>query len=60
MKRISHISRLVMFALAIVVSFTGCRQGKYQYETVEGDPMNTKMYTLPNGQIGRASCRERV
>ena len=49
MKRISHISRLVMFALAIVVSFTGCRQGKYQYETVEGDPMNTKMYTLPNG-----------
>lgn len=22
---------------------------KYQYETVEGDPMNTLMYTLPNG-----------
>ena len=31
-----------------VVCLTGCKQ-KYEYQTVENDPLNTKMFTLPNG-----------
>ncbi len=29
--------------------FSACKNSKYEYETVEGDPMNVKMYTLKNG-----------
>ena len=32
----------------ILLFLTGCKQ-KYEYQTVEGDPLHTKMYTLPNG-----------
>ena len=31
-----------------VICLTGCKQ-KYDYQTVENDPLHTKMYTLPNG-----------
>ena len=31
-----------------IVCLTGCKQ-KYDYQTVENDPLHTKMYTLPNG-----------
>ncbi len=39
---------LKILALMAVVCLTGCKQ-KYEYQTVENDPLNTKMYTLPNG-----------
>lgn len=31
------------------LALVGCNNAKYQYETVEGDPLNAKIYTLPNG-----------
>lgn len=36
-----------MLLLAVVM--VGCSNQKYAYETVENDPLNAKMYTLPNG-----------
>ena len=36
---------LVVVVLALLAS--SC--SKYKYETVKGDPMNTRIYTLPNG-----------
>ena len=39
---------LKIIALMAVVCLTGCKQ-KYEYQTVENDPLKTKMYTLPNG-----------
>lgn len=39
-----------MATLAIaVLTTTSCQQGKYDYSTVDGDPLQAKMYTLPNG-----------
>ena len=39
-----------MFLLpALLLTFGAAYAGKYEYTTVEGDPMNTQMYTLPNG-----------
>lgn len=37
---------LLLPALAVVISSCG---SKYSYETVKGDPMNTRIYTLDNG-----------
>ena len=37
-----------ILAIMAIVCFTGCKQ-KYEYQTVENDPLNTKMYTLSNG-----------
>ena len=39
---------LKLLAIMAVVCFTACKQ-KYEYQTVENDPLNTKMFTLPNG-----------
>ena len=39
---------LKLLAIMAVVCLTGCKQ-KYEYQTVENDPLNTKMFTLPNG-----------
>lgn len=46
----------IYFILFLGVAFTSCAdkeqstsQSKYQYETVEGDPLGTKIYTLENG-----------
>ncbi len=40
--------RLLLLFIALVLS-TGAWAYKYDYRTVEGDPFNTLMYTLPNG-----------
>ena len=37
-----------ILAIMAIVCLTGCKQ-KYDYQTVENDPLHTKMYTLPNG-----------
>ena len=37
-----------ILAIMAIICLTGCKQ-KYDYETVENDPMHTKMYTLSNG-----------
>ena len=37
-----------ILAILAIVCLTGCKQ-KYDYQTVENDPLHTKMYTLPNG-----------
>ena len=39
---------LKFLAIMAVVCLTGCKQ-KYEYQTVENDPLKTKMYTLDNG-----------
>lgn len=39
---------LRILAIMAVVCLTACKQ-KYEYQTVENDPLKTKMYTLPNG-----------
>ena len=38
-----------LLMLAIIVPFIAACGGKYSYETVEGDPMGTRIYTLDNG-----------
>ena len=35
--------------LLLLAGFSAAFAGKYEYTTVEGDPLDTKMYTLPNG-----------
>lgn len=40
--------KLLSSILAITVAFASFA-GKYEYRTVEGDPLKTLMYTLPNG-----------
>lgn len=37
-----------LIAVLTLLCLTGCKQ-KYEYQTVKNDPLNTKMYTLPNG-----------
>ncbi len=44
----SVFKQLAALAVAALVA-TACQHDKYDYETVEGDPLQTKMYTLPNG-----------
>lgn len=36
-------------ALAIMIPFIAACTGRYSYETVEGDPMGSRIYTLDNG-----------
>lgn len=43
-----HLLRLSAFALALMASMT-VNAGKYEFQTVPGDPLDTKIYTLPNG-----------
>ena len=39
-----------LLALTVVIlTLLAASCSKYKYETVEGDPMNTRIYTLPNG-----------
>ena len=40
--------RLLIFA-TVVVAMLASACSKYKYETVKGDPMNTRIYTLSNG-----------
>ena len=46
-----QILKNLSFALAILmsVSLFSCTGDKYAYQTFENDPMNTKLYTMPNG-----------
>lgn len=37
------------FAILMSVSLFSCTGDKYEYQTFENDPMNTKLYTMPNG-----------
>ena len=37
-----------MFVAALAIAFTSCGK-KYKYETVKGDPTETRIYTLDNG-----------
>ncbi len=41
--------QLVLAAAAVIAMFLTGSCAKYRYETVKGDPMNTKIYTLDNG-----------
>ena len=43
-----HLLRLSAFVLAMAASLV-VSAGKYEFQTVPGDPLDTKMYTLPNG-----------
>lgn len=36
-------------SVMLAAGWTGCSQPKYQYQTVENDPLNAKLYTMPNG-----------
>lgn len=41
-------TRLFLLVVSVALGFQ-VQAGKYQYETVPGDPMKTMVYTLPNG-----------
>ena len=41
--------RFLAAAVAVLTLFLAGSCAKYKYETVKGDPMNTKIYTLDNG-----------
>lgn len=38
-----------VLTLGLFVGLVSCTGAKYDYQTVENDPLNTKIYTLPNG-----------
>lgn len=46
-----NFSKLYVAALSVVMAagMVACSGGKYQYQTVENDPLNAKLYTMPNG-----------
>ena len=41
--------RFVIAVVAAMVLLGACSKGSYKYETVKGDPLKTKIYTLDNG-----------
>ena len=41
--------QLILAVATVITLFLTGACGKYKYETVKGDPMNTKIYTLDNG-----------
>lgn len=43
-----HLLRLSVLAVAMMISFAASA-GKYEFQTVPGDPLDTKIYTLENG-----------
>ena len=40
--------KLLLFAV-VIAAMLAAACSKYKYETVKGDPLNTKIYTLDNG-----------
>ena len=38
-----------LLLVAVIIPFIAACSGKYSYESVEGDPMNSRIYTLDNG-----------
>ncbi len=47
MKRVT--TSLLAFLLVLLTIKSQAQTGKYDYQTVEGDPLNAKIYTLKNG-----------
>ena len=43
-----HLLRLSVFVIAMLTAMAATA-GKYEYQTVPGDPLDTKIYTLKNG-----------
>lgn len=41
--------KLFLIATMLVAAAMSLTAAKHEFRTVEGDPLNTKMYTLPNG-----------
>ncbi len=39
----------IAFLTLVILALGSCTQEKYSYETVEGDPLNARIYTLDNG-----------
>lgn len=46
--KIKHFA-FMLFAVVACAMMSSCNSPKYQYETVANDPLNAKIYTLPNG-----------
>ena len=44
-----NIKRLVISAVLTLSLGTAATASAYEYETVKGDPMQTRIYTLPHG-----------
>ncbi len=47
MKKFKALATRLSLMLMLALLTVGCQ--KYDYRTVEGDPLNAKLYTLPNG-----------
>ncbi len=47
--------KLLFLAVVVAAMFTAACS-KYKYETVQGDPLKTRIYTLPNGLKVYNSC----
>jgi predicted Zn-dependent peptidase len=45
----NFLSLILATAVAVLVSCTGINDAAYKYETVAGDPLNARIYTLDNG-----------
>ena len=41
--------KVILSALALIFSLGSAYAKDYKYQTVEGDPMQTRIYTLDNG-----------
>ena len=39
----------LFYLVAVATALLASACSKYRYETVKGDPMNTRIYTLENG-----------
>lgn len=51
--------KLLLFAV-VIAAMLAAACSKYKYETVKGDPLNTKIYTLDNGlKVYMSSTRRR-
>ncbi len=40
---------VLAFGAVLAAGLVSCSKAKYNYQTVENDPLNAKIYTLPNG-----------
>ena len=47
--KLSKMKKLILAAVAVAAMLVAGSCAKYKYETVKGDPLKTKIYTLDNG-----------
>ena len=47
--KLSKMKKLILTAVAVAAMLVAGSCAKYKYETVKGDPLKTKIYTLDNG-----------